>query len=137
MRRSPEARWKQAVASLVLYGLAGASIAFWPEPINKGQHHFFATVRDVLPWATYDRIEFSANVLLFVPLGWLMSIVLHRLWFFVLAVGVSATLAIEFVQGVLLSSRDMSIFDVLANSIGVLIGIGLYEIRARHTPATQ
>ena len=70
-----------------------------------------------------ERIEFLANIGLFVPLGvFLLLLVGTRLWFVALAAGVVLTSMIENVQRQI-PGRVPDPRDVAANSIGMLIGV--------------
>jgi VanZ family protein len=129
---STGSRWL-ALVLLVAYLAALALIAFWPEPVDKGAVGLLDRIERYLPWATYGRVEFSANVVLFVPLGWLLSILLSRTRYLVLPLGLLATIAIETVQGDLLSQRTFDISDILANTAGVCIGMLLAALGERLT----
>lgn len=112
-----------ALALLVVYLVAAVLIAFWPVPVDSGAAGLLDRVERLLPWATYRRIEFGANVLFFIPLGWLLSILLDRSRYLVLPIGIVMTIAIEVIQGELLDQRTASIYDVLANTTGTCIGM--------------
>lgn len=72
-----------------------------------------------------ERIEFLANVGLFVPLGvFLLLLVGSRLWLVALAAGIVLTAMIENVQRSI-PGRVSDPRDVAANSIGMFVGIGL------------
>jgi len=72
-----------------------------------------------------ERIEFLANIGLFVPLGvFLLLLVGARLWLVALAAGIVLTSMIESVQRSI-PGRVSDPRDVAANSIGMVIGIGL------------
>ncbi len=72
-----------------------------------------------------DRIEFLANIGLFVPLGvFLLLLVGTRLWLVALAAGIVLTSVIENVQRSI-PGRVSDPRDVAANAIGMLIGIAL------------
>ena len=72
-----------------------------------------------------ERIEFLANIGLFVPLGvFLLLLVGARLWLVALAAGIVLTSMIESVQRSI-PGRVSDPRDVAANSIGMAIGIGL------------
>ena len=66
--------------------------------------------------------EFGANILLFVPLGVLLTLIL-RDRALVLPIAIVLTLAIESVQGVLLDRRTPSELDMVANTAGACIGL--------------
>lgn len=72
-----------------------------------------------------ERIEFLANIGLFVPLGvFLLLLVGSRLWLVALAAGIVLTSMIESIQRSI-PGRVSDPRDVAANSIGMVIGIGL------------
>lgn len=72
-----------------------------------------------------ERIEFLANVGLFVPLGvFLLLLVGTRLWLVALAAGIVLTSVIENVQRSI-PGRVSDPRDVAANSIGMFLGIAL------------
>jgi VanZ family protein len=68
-------------------------------------------------------IEFVANILMFVPLGLLLTLLLRHHWYGVilaLVISVAAELAQAFIP-----SREPSLRDVLANVLGAAIGAGI------------
>ena len=72
-----------------------------------------------------ERVEFLANVGLFVPLGvFLLLLVGTRLWLVALAAGIVLTSMIENIQREI-PGRVPDPRDVAANSIGMFIGIAL------------
>jgi VanZ family protein len=72
-----------------------------------------------------ERVEFLANIGLFVPFGvFLLLLVGTRLWFVALAVGIVLTSMIESVQKTI-PGRVSDPRDVAANSIGMFLGIAL------------
>lgn len=72
-----------------------------------------------------ERIEFLANIGLFVPLGvFLLLLVGGRLWWVALAAGVVLTSMIENIQKSI-PGRVSDPRDVAANSIGMLLGVAL------------
>lgn len=72
-----------------------------------------------------ERIEFLANVGLFVPLGvFLLLLVGSRLWLVALAAGIVLTSMIENVQRSI-PGRVSDPRDVAANSIGMFLGVAL------------
>ena len=105
-----------------------------------------------LPTAVFVRFEWSVtlmpflpmladfrntclNVLLFVPLGMLLPFLwekyrpLKRTLFF----GVAMTLSIELLQ--IFTYRATDINDVIANTLGTLLGHGLFSLLSRYIPA--
>ena len=126
-RRPARSRYRVvATVLLAVYLLALTLIAFWPQHVDRGAGPFLGAIRRVLPWATYDRVEFASNVLLFVPLGLLLMLSVGYAWK-VLLTGFAATVAIELVQA-LLPDRTSSVLDVIANTSGTVLGIVLAVI---------
>ncbi|KJC65864.1 hypothetical protein TZ00_00925 [Agreia bicolorata] len=84
-------------------------------------------------WITFDRVEFIANIAMFVPLGIFFVLLLgrRRWWLAILLCG-AISCAIEIWQGALLPTRVADIADVVANTsggtVGVLLGVVLMSI---------
>lgn len=75
-----------------------------------------------------ERIEFLANIGLFVPLGvFLLLLVGTRLWWVALAAGIVLTSMIESVQREI-PGRVSDPRDVAANSIGMFLGLVLAAV---------
>lgn len=84
-----------------------------------------------LGWVDYSVAEFSANILLFVPMGLLFVLLLGAWrWWIAVALGVVATLSIEFVQR-FLPERFSDPRDLLANTLGTLLGVALAAALSR------
>lgn len=109
------------LAALAIYVLALVLIAFWPTHVDRDAGPLLAAIERLFPWATYRRLEFTANIALFVPFGLLLTL-LVRSWPLALGLGVGASLAIEVVQELALPGRTASVLDVLANSLGTAAG---------------
>lgn len=88
-------------------------------------HAIDSVLRDGLgvAWFGSGWIEFAANILLFVPLGLLLTLLVDRVWIGV-AVCVAASVAVELAQ-FLLPSRQASPRDVIANAIGAGVGAAI------------
>ncbi len=134
LRGRPLAPWARRIC-LVLLGatlvVAGA-IVFGPKPPAKaGQtalHHWTAVwqLGGVQPtFLTFTMIEWLANVVMFLPLGFLAAGVVRpgaRLWVVPLATVGSVT--IETVQ-FFIPERVSSVTDVVANTLGAAVGVWL------------
>ncbi|KAA9154531.1 VanZ family protein [Microbacterium lushaniae] len=120
------------VVALLAYIVVLAVIAFWPTHVDRDAGDLLDAIQRAFPWATYRRIEFTANIALFAPFG-LLATLLLRSWPLALGLGVTASLAIEFVQEVALPGRTASALDVLANSVGTAVGVVLALLIARLT----
>lgn len=88
-----------------------------------------------LAWIDYDVVEFTANIVLFVPMGVLLALLLGRgrRWL-ALSLGVAASLTIEFIQ-LFEPARVSDARDIIANSLGAIIGIGLVVVASRPRPS--
>jgi glycopeptide antibiotics resistance protein len=83
------------------------------------------------PWQGYDLIEFTANIVLFVPLGVLLLLWWrHRGWLHAAAVAFATSVTIEVLQQLLRPERIASVDDVVANTLGGTLG-GLLVVLGR------
>ena len=71
----------------------------------------------------YRKIEFVANILLFVPFGVILTLRLPRCWWLLAAV-IAATVssAVELAQGLFLPQRVPTWSDIVANTSGAFLG---------------
>lgn len=120
-----------AGTGLLLYGALVLTATMWPTPLDRGYESSIARFLGVLhrngvpEWFGYRKFEFTANIAMFIPLGFLLVLVLRRqvMWVALLLVPLTS-ITIELLQGFLLAERFASPLDVLANTIGGLIGVG-------------
>ncbi|MDQ0574570.1 VanZ family protein [Agromyces albus] len=133
---------RPAAVALVIYGALTAVVGFFPTPVDRGAAPLIWRAlaalhrRGVPDWFNYDFIEFGANIALFVPFGALAVFATgrRRVWLAVLA-GAGASVVIELGQSLLLPARFPSALDVLANTIGTVIGAAIgYSALALRTP---
>lgn len=108
---------------LAAYGTLLAAIAFWPTPVDEGLRGLISQLTRALPAVTYSRLEFGANILLFVPLGVLLALILPRARSLVAPLALVIAVAVECVQAVALAQRTPSVPDVVANTIGAALGL--------------
>lgn len=97
-------------------------IALWPTPVDGGAGPVLRLVARVVPVLTYARIEFGANILLFVPLGVLLALILERRYLIV-PIAVVATVTIESIQALMIDKRTPSVLDIIANITGACLGL--------------
>ncbi len=82
--------------------------------------------RGIALWVDFLTIEFIANILMFVPLGFLTALVLQRRrWWLLWVVGTAFSGLIELWQLLFLPERYPDWRDLVSNTIGFLIGAGL------------
>lgn len=139
-----------AWAALLGFLLVAVLLTLTPEPLMQGLAGFHASLGRLVSRVTLGRTDVSvdeaealANVLLFVPIGFLLRLALPRApSSLLLAVATAASLGIEVAQYVLLPEREPSLVDVLTNGGGTAIGLVLgvdvqrlvrWEVRRRRS----
>lgn len=133
-------RIRLAICAVLLVAYLGVvlAITMWPTPLDQGYGAAIERLLDVLhrhgipEWFGYNKLEFTANILLFVPLGFLLALTLPEgAWWMVLLLIPAFSGLIEFTQGRYLDARFATVFDVVANTLGGYIGGTLaYGLRA-------
>ena len=126
-------RLRIAGGILIAYAIAVLAVTLWPTPVDR---EFEPTIsrglallhRNGLPtWFGYNTLEFAANIVMFVPAGLLVALMLpSRRWWLALLIVPALSIAIELTQAVFLSSRFATVNDVVANSLGAVLGILLF-----------
>jgi glycopeptide antibiotics resistance protein len=104
-------------------------ITLGPQPVNSGNGYwlwralqFFAD-HESTRWLTYARVEFLANVAMFVPVGIFFLLLLgRRFWFIGILSGVALTLVIEAAQ-LFIPGRVSDVRDLVANTLGTVVGV--------------
>ena len=114
-------------------------IGFWPSrvdaPVDDSLGRVLAYLHSIgIPDVVdYRFIERGANVLLFVPLGALAAAQLSRRhWWIALVSCIALSGFIELGQALLLPGRYASWSDILTNSVGAAIGVGITVLLRRH-----
>jgi len=90
-----------------------------PSPPDPAGNPLLIALLRVLP-ISYDALEFTANIGMFIPIGALVA-VLSRHWWLAVVVGIALTCGIEFMQQ-LLPARYPEVRDILSNTLGATIG---------------
>lgn len=138
-------RWL-ATGLLVIYVVGLATIVFWPtsEAPAAAVSWIQAWIEQQggPAWATVPRVEFLANVALFVPLTFLGVLAVRRGgWLAWSLAGAVTSALVELGQAVALPDRAPTAKDVVANALGSLIGalvaIGLRRIRSNRKAAIE
>jgi glycopeptide antibiotics resistance protein len=120
--------------SAALYVAVLAIVLSWPVHVDgRGGLFRFDPLLQLLArfgipaWASYPFLEFTANAVLFVPLGVLWALIVDR-WRAVLRIvtaallGATISVIAELAQGFLMAERTMDARDVVANGIGAAVG---------------
>lgn len=112
------------------YGIFLAFVVFWPSPIDAPVQGLLERAiselheRGVPAFVDYTFIESFANVLLFVPVGFLFGLMVPlRWWPIALLLGPALSAAIELAQRYVLDERVSTVHDVIANSLGATVGV--------------
>lgn len=127
----PKSRLREGVTVLLLVACLAAVLlaTMWPTPLDQGYSASIDKFLSVLhrngvpQWFGYNKLEFSANIVMFLPLGFLVTMLLPgKVWWLALVLCPALSVSIEFAQGALLSARFATISDVVANSFGAIVG---------------
>ena len=122
---------RHPILSLVTFGYLAVVgwVTLGPQPLgDRGDSILWWVLErfsryDLTDWITYQRVEFTANVLMFIPVGMFLLLLYGRRWWWAsIGTGVVLTCLIEFVQR-FLPDRVSDISDIIANSIGTVIGV--------------
>jgi glycopeptide antibiotics resistance protein len=129
-------------------GLTALYVAFvllvtlWPTTVDNGLDPYIEKILDRLHnhgvpgFVNYNFVEFSANILFFVPVGFLGGLALsRRFWWLSAVLGLLLSCAVEVAQATFLPGRVASPKDVLANTTGAVIGAvlaGLVRLVVMH-----
>lgn len=133
---------------LVAMLVAVAFVAYWPSPVDQPVQGQLAVILDFLHhyraprWFNYEFIEASANVALFVPLGFAGALAIrHSRWWQLGALGLLISGCIELGQLLFLHNRFASPVDLVTNTIGAVLGallalLAVKKVGTRGLPAT-
>lgn len=124
------ARLWVSTALLVVYAAFVLLVTMWPTPQDLEFDSIASRVLRALhnvgvpEWFGYDKLEFTANIAMFVPLGFLLGLALARkAWWVAVFLLPAFSGGIEFMQGFALEERVSTVFDVLANTLGGYVGL--------------
>lgn len=124
-------RFRLVVVSIALgvCVLAILLITLTPSPVDQPVAALLNRVlielheRGLPTFIGYRKIEFGANIALFVPIGFFVALLLPaRLWWITLLVGPLLSGTLEGTQLLLLPARYASLNDILANTTGAVLG---------------
>ncbi len=121
-----------AQLALLGYLVVPAVLTLTPHRPDVGARDFEDFVTRAVGTLTFDRVDISiveievlANVLLLVPIGFLLPFALNRALPLIslLSLCAAGSLAVELLQRTLLTNRVPSFVDVLSNTGGAAIGL--------------
>ncbi|TFC59923.1 VanZ family protein [Cryobacterium sp. TMB1-7] len=128
----PKSKARTSIGGVLLaaYVVVILFATMWPTPLDQGYGAAIEKVLDVVhrngvpEWFGYNKLEFSANVVMFVPLGFLAALLLPaRVWWLALLICPALSIGIELTQATFLAARFAAATDVISNSIGAVLGI--------------
>lgn len=129
------ARLWVSTALLVVYAAFVLLVTMWPTPQDLEFDSISSRVLRALhnvgvpEWFGYDKLEFTANIAMFVPLGFLLGLALARkAWWVAIFLLPAFSGGIELMQGIALEERVSTILDVAANTLGGYLGLLLAMI---------
>jgi glycopeptide antibiotics resistance protein len=122
-------RFRLALAGLLICVGTILLATMWPTPLDRDFQSSIDKLLEVLHrngaplWFGYNKLEFTANIAMFVPLGFLLTMLLpQKVWWLALTLCPALSIGIEFTQATFLASRFATVNDVIANSLGAFIG---------------
>lgn len=130
-QQPPPSHARRNISLLLLLAYAGivAAMTLSPTPLDQGFESSIDKLLGVLhrngvpEWFGYDKLEFTANIVMFIPLGFLLGLALPaRVWWLALIASPAISIAIEMTQAGLLTERFATASDVIANTLGGLFG---------------
>jgi hypothetical protein len=127
---------------LALYGLAVLVVVLFPTPVDRP---FRGELEEVIrtlhahglpAFIGYWQIEFSANVLMFAPIGFALALLVPRVrWWYAALAGIALSAIIEAAQWLILPARTGSVGDIVSNGTGALLGAAtalLFRLAVEH-----
>jgi VanZ family protein len=123
-------RWMRVISWVLLLSASAivAKITFSagpPDPEGQLalQEFLLRGYQQGLPtWITFGKIEFAANVLMFIPIGFFGALCLPRFGWLIIPIATAASTGIEIMQSTRLPDRVGTPRDVAANTLGAIIG---------------
>lgn len=138
--------WQSVLAAMLI---PLALIAFWPTPVDRPVQGLLAETlsflhRHGMPgWLNYRFVEAAANVLLFIPVGFVSALSFpHKRWWQIGTLGLLVSGCIELGQLFFLHDRFASPTDIVTNTSGAVIGatlaaVAVKRLEARRLPAAD
>lgn len=120
-----------------------AFVAFWPSPIDQPVQGELARLLKFLhthgipKWFDYEFVEAAANVVLFVPVGFVATLAFTaKSWWQIGAFGLIVSGCMELGQRLFLDNRFASPLDLVTNTGGAVIGalLAAVALKRRRAP---
>ena len=126
----PSLRYKTVTAALcAVWLLAVSFVVLWPTPVDGNAAGLLQRGLGFLhghgfpAFVSYNVVEFTSNILMFVPLGVFWFVLAPRRWrWWAPGAGFALSAIIEITQLALLPQRFATPYDVLANTLGASTG---------------
>ena len=122
-------RVRFVAALTVMYLTVVLLVTLWPTTVDNGLDPYIERLlaklwsKGIPRFVDYGFIEFSANIVFFVPVGFLLGLLFtYRFWWLAIVGGALLSASVEAAQGLLLPGRVSSASDILANTTGAIIG---------------
>ncbi|MBT2248075.1 VanZ family protein [Arthrobacter sp. BHU FT2] len=138
--------WQSLLAAMLI---PLALIAFWPTPVDRPVQGLLADSLSFLHhhgvprWFNYQFVEATANVVLFVPVGFVSALSFPgKRWWQITALGLLFSGCIELGQLLFLHDRFASPTDIMTSTSGSVIGfllavIAIKRLEVRHLAAAD
>lgn len=122
-------RVRFVAALTVMYLVVVLLVTLWPTTVDSGMAPYIDRLlaklwsKGIPTFVDYGFIEFSANIVFFVPVGFLLGLLFsYRFWWLAIVGGGLLSVAVETAQGLFLPGRVSSAADVVANTTGAIVG---------------
>lgn len=122
-------RVRFVAALTVMYLVVVLLVTLWPTTVDSGMAPYIDRLlaklwsKGIPTFVDYGFIEFSANIVFFVPVGFLLGLLFsYRYWWLAIVGGGLLSAAVETAQGLFLPGRVSSAADVVANTTGAIVG---------------
>ncbi len=117
------------ISVLALYTMFILAVTLSPTQLDVSTQRLVFRFVDVLhrfgvpTWFDYAEVEFTANILMFVPFGFMVTLLLPvRFAWLAIIISLSFSMGIEFFQREFLAARVFDVRDIVANTLGGSIG---------------
>jgi glycopeptide antibiotics resistance protein len=117
------------VSVLVVYTVFILAVTLSPTQLDVSTQRLVFRFVDVLhrfgvpTWFDYPEVEFSANIAMFIPFGFMVTLLIPvRFAWLAVLISLSFSMGIEFFQREFLDERIFDVRDIVANTLGGTIG---------------